>query len=405
MNINVNNAEAFFLDYYEGTLSEQEVAEMFAFLKSNPALRETFESFADISVNTDETNTPDFSFLKKEIPVAVDEHEQAEIWMVDVVEGLISEEDRANLEKYFAVYPDKRAELASFEKTILRADANEKLEGLSGLKKTVTVHAGNFDDFAIASVEGTITAEEQELLNIFLSVNPDFKTQFENYTKTVSIADKSIRFEGKSSLKKSEVVVNASNIEEFLIAKMEGELAPHEEQAVDAFVAAHPEYNFDFSLLAKTKLQPDTSVVFDAKEKLKRGVLLINDENFEQHVIAASEGLLNGEELKAFNTFVNANPKHRKVVALYAGTRLQPDVNIVYENKAELKRKERDGIIWWSANMRVAAAAIVVIILGVYFWMKFGSNVNDQQNGNTIALQDESVNPNNSVNPVTNDDG
>ena len=166
MQINKNNCEAFFLDYYEGTLSEGQVAELFAFLKNNPDLREVFESFADISVDAEKTNTPDFSFLKKE-PVA-DIHEQAQAWMVDAAEGVISEEDRRALENYLAEYPSKRSDMAAFERTILRADANETFGDLSSLKKEAAVTAGNFEYYAVALIEGTISEKEKSLLDAFV---------------------------------------------------------------------------------------------------------------------------------------------------------------------------------------------------------------------------------------------
>lgn len=400
MNINQHNCEAYFLDYYEGTLSEAQVAEMFAFLKANPDLREVFESFSDVSVDFDILNTPDFSFLKKDS--VVDVHELAEQWMVDSVDGTITEENRISLENYLSEYPEKRNDLVAFEKTILRADEKETFDSIGFLKKETAITADNFEDYAIALVEGTISEKENSLLEAFVTAHPEFRFQLDGFRASKLKTDESIVFDAKSSLKKTSVAVTNENIAELLVEKSEGQLAAHEEQAVDAFVAQHPEYRADIELLAKTKLVADPSEVFDAKSALKKGAVLINEENFEQYLISASEGLLNGEELKIFNAFVATQPKYGKAVAQYAATRLQPDMSIVYDDKEGLKRKEKGGAIWWSVNIRYAAAAVVVIVLGIYFWMKFNSgnpdeasfaNIKQQQNNDEVVpfLEDDNV--------------
>lgn len=386
MNINRNNCEAFFLDYYEGNLSEGQVAEMFAFLKANPDLREIFESFGDVTLDSlgDASESripnlpsrvPDFSFLKK-APVT-DEHSQAEQWMMDFVEGVITDTDRISLEKYFAAYPGKRNDLALLEKAKLHADESESLGDMSFLKKNSEITADNFDDYAIASVEGTISSAEQKKLEAFIAAHPEFASQLENFLKTKLHADPSLKLDDKSFLKKSVPAVSEGNILELLVAKSEGELSAHEEAAVDEYIARFPEYKPELALISRAKLSPDESEIFEGKEKLKRGSVLISEGNFEQYLVSASEGLLNRDELKAFNAFVSANPKYRKTVAVYAATRLQPDLSIVYDDKESLKRKVAGGAVWWSVNIRYAAAAVVVLILGIYLWMKFASSTGD----------------------------
>lgn len=393
MNINRNNCEAFFLDYYEGTLSDAQVGEMFAFLKANPDLREAFESFAEVSVDTESTSVPDFSFLKKE-PVA-DIHEQAEVWMVETIEGTISDADRISLENYLNENPSKRADLAAFENTVLRADADESFGDLSGIKKDVAITADNFEHYAIALIEGTISEKEKSLLESFVLTHPEFEVQLDAFRNSVQLADESVVFDAKESLKRTSVVVTKDNIDGLLVEKTEGQLAAHEEQAVDAFVAAHPEYKKDLDLLAKSKLVADTSETFDAKDKLKRGAPLVNESNFEQYAISAAEGLLNAEELKAFNAFTVTQPKYAKAAALYAATRVQPDATIVYADKAGLKRKEKGGAIWWTTGIRYAAAAVIVLLLGVYLWTKFGTN---DQPIDPIANNDKVAPANNNTN-------
>lgn len=381
MNINKHNCEAFFLDYYEGNLSEGQVTEMFAFLKANPDQREIFESFSDVRIDGGDdapvlppssSQIPDFSFLKK-APV-VDIHEQAQVWMVDSVEGTISDIDKVALENYLNENPAKRADLAAFEQTVLRADESETFSAAFTLKKDVAVTPENFEHFAIALIEGTISPEEKSLLESFVLSHPEFSIQLDAFKAAVQKTDTSIVFEGKESLKKVSLVVTKDNIEELLIANTEGQLAAHEVQAVDLFLASHPEFKRDAELFAQTKLVADTNETFDAKATLRRGPIQISENNFEQFLISATEGLLNGEELKAFNAFVASHPKYHNAAALAAATRLQPDMSVVYDDKDGLKRRNKGGIIWFSPAMRYAAAAMLVILLSIYFWNKIDSN-------------------------------
>lgn len=369
MNINRNNCEAFFLDYYEGTLSDAQAGEMFAFLKANPDLREVFESFGGVSLDAEDASVPDFSFLKRE-PVA-DLHGQAQQWMVDYVDGTITTEDNIALENYLNEHPEKRAELAAFEKTILRADASETFGDRSSLKKNVAITPENFEHYAVALIEGTISGEERSLLDAFVLVHPEFSEQLDAFRASVQQADESIAFDAKPSLKRTALLVTKDNIEALLVDKLEGQLAAHEEQAVDAFIAAHPEYAGDYELFTKTKLVADASETFDGKEQLKRGAVLVNENNFEHYAISAAEGLLNAGEQEALNAFVASHEKYRNALAQYAATRVQPDLAVVYSDKAGLKRKEKGAVTWFTPAVRYAAAAMIVVLLSIFFWTRY----------------------------------
>ena len=418
MKITTNNCEAFFLDYYEGNLSEGQVAELFAFLKSNPDLRDVFESFSSVELDTEKVHVPDFTFLKKE-PVA-DIHERAQQWMVDSVDGTISSEDKISLENYLNEYPSKRADLVAFEQTVLTADESETIGDLSRFKKETTITPENFEYYAIALIEGTISPAEKTLLESFVISHPEFKAQLELFRATIQKADETIVFDAKSSLRKSAIVVTKDNIEELLVDKTEGQLSAHDEQAVDVFLNENVEWKRELALLEKTKLTPDSTDVFAAKESLKRGSALINEGNFEQYVISASEGLLNKEELKAFNAFVATNQKYREVLALYAATKLHPDLSVVYADKAGLKRKDKGTVIWFTAGFRYAAAAILVLVFGIYLWTKIDNggtvpgnvvadgdkpkqNVAPTQNENTPVSPDNNLTPEQT--PVNSPDG
>jgi len=66
MGINKENYEAYFLDYQEGTLATEQVAELMVFLEVYPELKEELEVFELVSVEPDDTvKLGSKNFLKK----------------------------------------------------------------------------------------------------------------------------------------------------------------------------------------------------------------------------------------------------------------------------------------------------------------------------------------------------
>jgi hypothetical protein len=134
MNINLNNYEAYFLDYHEGSLSPASVKELMDFISQHPELKEEFESFEPITLN-----------------------------------------DREEI----------------------KFNAKDTLK-----KQQSGVTSGNFDEYAIGFVEGTLSFELQKELKTFISQNPSYQKELELYSKTKLVPDTSIVFDDKLSLKR-----------------------------------------------------------------------------------------------------------------------------------------------------------------------------------------------------------
>ena len=58
MTINKHNYEAYFLDYHEGNLTPQEVADLLLFVEQHPELKDEFESFENVTL--EDYSTPSF---------------------------------------------------------------------------------------------------------------------------------------------------------------------------------------------------------------------------------------------------------------------------------------------------------------------------------------------------------
>ncbi len=206
MKINNGNCEAWFLDYYEGNLSKEGVEELFSFLVLNPELRDLFDSYEDVSFSPDKHIKFDWkSELKKPMDVAIGINESNfEEYFVSHVEGVLNANEEAEVEKFLLQFPEKRAELELLQKAILIPEEHIVFEHKASLHKSVLVSEENFDEMAIASVEGLLNSEEEKELAASLFVNAEQQRNYSLYRQTKLSADASIVFEDKESLKRKD---------------------------------------------------------------------------------------------------------------------------------------------------------------------------------------------------------
>lgn len=137
--IDRDNYEVFFIDYFDGKLSEESKQALYVFLKKHPDLREEFESYEEIKLSEPESEK----------------------------------------------YPDKE---------------NLKKPDATSVKN---INAANFDDFLIASQEGDLTEDEEETLSLFLQKNPHLGQYALFYEKAIFQPDNHIIYPDKENLKKT----------------------------------------------------------------------------------------------------------------------------------------------------------------------------------------------------------
>ena len=130
------NYEAFFLDYWENRLTEQQEAELFRFLKANPDLRPVFESFEGIRID------PETDIL----------HPNKENLKSDIIEG------------------------------------------------SAGINAGNYEEYLIAASENDLDEQEHRHLDAFLHKNPAIKSEFRLFRLARMKADDDILFSHKDKL-------------------------------------------------------------------------------------------------------------------------------------------------------------------------------------------------------------
>ncbi|HOY39364.1 MAG: hypothetical protein KBB11_07705 [Bacteroidales bacterium] len=113
--IDLNNYEAWLLDFIEGNLSESEENILMAFLKSNPELCDEVDNLTPFTLKADKNEK---CSIKKNLKKDFD----ADTLMISSVEGLLSDEQNAELEQLCQTNEQVIQDYEQYRKTILHPD-------------------------------------------------------------------------------------------------------------------------------------------------------------------------------------------------------------------------------------------------------------------------------------------
>ena len=132
----------------------------------------------------------------------------------------------------------------------------------------------NYEAYLLDYLEGRLSTEETELLKAFVASHSELGT-WEMLTDSFDVLPmENLVFENKKSLYQSEInpteTILESNYEETFIAYHEQLLNEKEQSEVIDFITKNKALENEFQLYKKTKLQPETTIVFEQKEHLHR---------------------------------------------------------------------------------------------------------------------------------------
>jgi hypothetical protein len=116
-NINLNNYEAFFLDYVEQRLSAEEVAELLLFLEQHPDLKQELEEYEEIQLPEEHI---DHSFKSKlpELSGLINEL-NCEDYFIGAVEGILTANERKELDLFLNLNPHYQSDYDLYQQTRL----------------------------------------------------------------------------------------------------------------------------------------------------------------------------------------------------------------------------------------------------------------------------------------------
>jgi len=197
--IHINNYEAWLLDYAEGQLDADRVAELKAFLAAHPQLGLDLN---DVELPYLETETIAFdnrNALKK------DAENLEDTALLHYLEGLGSAAERAAFEQQLQHNANLQAALALYSKTILKPDANVVLPGKHTLHKNEADLVLN--NLPLLYTEGLLNAAERADFENTMAANTALRQDVLLLQKTKLQADNTIYFPNKQALKKEALLI------------------------------------------------------------------------------------------------------------------------------------------------------------------------------------------------------
>jgi len=186
--------------------------------------------------------------------------------------------------------------------------------------------------------------------------------------------------------------INRHNYEEYFILYADNELSSDDRRLVDEFVLANPDLKDELDIYQNSILPPDTSLNFENKDILLR---------YDESIISYLDNELPADEKVQLEKLIDGSPRLQQELGLYRQTKLQPDTEIVFENKSILYRSTERRVVPMRM-VRWAAAAAVLVAVSVsaikYFNDKPEQTVSGIANTDTIGTQNSSpVNPTDNI--------
>ncbi len=138
------------------------------------------------------------------------------------------------------------------------------------MKEKINININNYEAYFLDYHEGNLSLDLVKELMDFLSQHPELKEEFESFDPlTLQDAEKTVYAE-KEALKKQGI--NPYTFDNYAIEYIERTLPPVLQNDLKAFIIQNPLYKKELKLYQQTKLSPDTSIIFEDKHSLKKGI-------------------------------------------------------------------------------------------------------------------------------------
>ncbi|MFP4663332.1 MAG: hypothetical protein ACLFM1_02790 [Bacteroidales bacterium] len=155
----------------------------------------------------------------------------------------------------------------------------------------ITKH--NYEAYLLDFSEGKLSKKDALALEHFLKENPELDADIFDTNAYRLTADSSVSFGNKLSLKRDEKMPEFNKRDSLLIGLLEDELDPEDKEAAEKLISEDDQALDEFELYRKTKLQADTDISFDGKNKLKKKTPVITLRSTAYASVAAAfTGLL-----------------------------------------------------------------------------------------------------------------
>lgn len=192
--ININNYQAYLLDYFEENLSESLSDELKVFVLSHP----------ELEIDLDDSELPVISDDKIgfgfKTDLLKDENDFPNSDLLNYLEGNLSADERIIMEARLNSDTELTNELNAFKKTILSFNTSDTLDSKACLVKSEDEFVLN--STTIAYVENILSPAERIEFEKNIFADSELKSEIELLNKTKLVADKAIAYPDKDSLLK-----------------------------------------------------------------------------------------------------------------------------------------------------------------------------------------------------------
>ncbi len=230
----------------------------------------------------------------------------------------------------------------------------------------------NYEAWLLDRLEGRLSPEQERELEGFLAANPELvpdEGPLPELDGSFNITPIPFKDELKKELPPKGVVA-PWDLEDHLVARLEGDLSREQLLALEKFLYEHPEHAEDSRLYSFTRFQR-SAIHFPAKAGLQRELPpqgAITRYDLEDHLIARLEGDLSAGQEKDLERYLNENADARELLTQLARARIEAHP-VHFPHKAGLRKGGRVIAIGFRQDLvRLAAAASVALLLGVAVW-------------------------------------
>ncbi|MGM0612949.1 MAG: hypothetical protein ACQESM_05535 [Bacteroidota bacterium] len=220
-----------------------------------------------------------------------------EAYMIDYLDGNLTSAQVDELMLFLDENPDIKAEAEGLDMTVNPVDEQSPVyDEKAALKQPVTDDSGtitedNYETWFIAFVEGNLSKDEESCLHTYLNQNPEKQKELE-FFKATKLQPEEVTFENKSQLKAIAIVpvagIDASNYEQKMIARIEGDLSLNEINDLNEFIKQNPGLKQEFEWFKKSRLKEDKAIAFPDKRELRKYTIGFTRKTLYNFVAAAA---------------------------------------------------------------------------------------------------------------------
>lgn len=202
------------------------------------------------------------------------DHSNYEAWLLDRLDGTLTPEQERELDAFLLQHPEmafSEEPLPSVTSIAQALSAAEK----DALKKSIppvgAVDNTSVDDHLIARLENDLTAEQREALRTFLLDHPEHQRAERIYALT-KLVPEALAYVEKRGLQRHfppQGMPTAFNLDDFLVARLEGDLSREQEEALDRFIAQDKAHQRAWAVMQATRFSA-VLIVFVDKQWLKK---------------------------------------------------------------------------------------------------------------------------------------